>query len=178
MSSLETFARAVDRLVDGAGRAVSWLIIPVVLALFVAVPLRYVFHYASSYLDDWPQMGHSALFLIGAAYALLANEHVRVDVFRKGMGPRRRAVVDLAGTLLLLLPWLGVVGWYAWPLVRESWHVREGFGETMTPGYFISKTLVLVFVALVGLQALANAARALRTLIGGGAPDSAADPHP
>lgn len=50
------FVQAVDRLTESVGRTVSWLTIPVVLALFIAVPLRYVFHYASTYLDDWPQM--------------------------------------------------------------------------------------------------------------------------
>ena len=156
--------RAVDGFTEAVGRTVSWLTIPVVLALFIAVPLRYLFHYASTYLDDWPQMGHSALFLVAAAYALLTNEHVRVDIFYKRMSVRQRAAVDLFGTLVFLLPWLAVVGWFAWPIVREAWRVYEAFAETLTPGYFVSKSLVLVFVVLVGLQGLANAARAFIAL--------------
>lgn len=161
----ERFARSVDRLTESISRLASWMTVPVIGALFIAVPLRYIFHYGSTYLDDWPQMGHSALFLVGVAYALLTNEHVRVDIFYKTMSVRRRAAIDFAGTVLFLLPWLAVIGWYVWPIVRSSWRDHEAFPETMTPGYFLSKSLVLLFVALVGLQGLTNAARCLRLMI-------------
>lgn len=161
---LERLARAVDRVTESIGRLTSWLTVPVIGALFIAVPLRYIFHYGSTYLDDWPQMGHSALFLVGAAYALFSNDHVRVDIVYKTMSVRRRAAVDLFGTLVFLLPWLAVIGWYVWPVVKNSWRVHEAFPETMTPGYFLSKSLVLVFAASVGLQALANVARSVLAL--------------
>ena len=165
MSRLARFAAAVDRITDLIGRLVSWLTIPVIGALFIAVPLRYILHYGTTYLDDWPQMGHSALFLVGAAYALRTNDHVRVDIFYKSMSRRRQALVDLFGTALFLLPWLAAIGWYVWPVVRSSWREQEAFPETMTPGYFVSKSLVLVFVALVGMQGTANAVRAALALV-------------
>ncbi|HVA34722.1 MAG TPA: TRAP transporter small permease subunit [Stellaceae bacterium] len=156
---------AVDHLTDRVARVVSWATVPMIGALFIAVPLRYIFDYGSSYLDDWPQMGHSALFLIGAAYALLTNDHVRVDIFYRSMSRRRQALVDFFGTVLFLLPWLAVIGWYVWPIVRSSWRELEEFPETMTPGYFVSKSLILAFVVMVGLQGIANAVRAASILI-------------
>lgn len=160
-----TFIQVVDGFTQRVSQAVAWITVPVILALFVAVPLRYIFHYATTYLDDWPQMGHSALFVVGAAYALLTNDHVRVDIFYKRMTVRHRAAVDLVGTFLFLIPWLTVIGYYGWPFVRESWRVLEAFGENFTPGYFLSKSLILVFVGLAGLQALANAMRAMLALL-------------
>ena len=161
---LERLARIFDQITASIGRLTSWLTIPVIGALFIAVPLRYIFHYGSTYLDDWPQMGHSALFLVGVAYALLTNDHVRVDIFYKSISARRRAAIDLVGTLVFLFPWLAVIGWYVWPIVKSSWRDHERFPDTMTPGYFLSKSLVLVFVALVALQALSNAARCVLAL--------------
>lgn len=168
MSRLARFAHAVDRLNDAVGAAVSWATVLVIVPLFVAVPLRYWVSYASDYLDNYPQLCHAAVFMVGAAYALRSDDHVRVDVLSRRFGARARAVIELIGTAIFLIPWLAVVAVKSWPIVAQSWQELEGFGEEGTPGYFLLKTLLLVFVALVGLQGLANAARALLTLISPG----------
>ncbi len=80
------------------------------------------------------------------------------------MTRRRRAFVDLFGTVFFILPWLAVVGWFSIPIVVNSVRQLEAFPDTWTPGYFLIKTLLFVFILLVGLQALATIARAMLTL--------------
>jgi hypothetical protein len=65
------------------------------------------------------------------------------------------------------LPWLALVGWYSLPIVLNSLFEMEKFAETYTPGFFILKLQLLFFVALVGLQAIANMIRAALVLTRG-----------
>src|SRR5207302_3503137 len=99
---------------------------------------------------------------------------VRVDIVYQRLSRRGRALIDLVGTLCLILPWLCVLGWFSIPIVVNSVRQREVFPETWTPGYFLIKTLLFAFVVLVALQALATIARSLLHLV-----DRAADtPRP
>jgi len=164
MRDLKRFADLVDRLNDGIGRWASWLAIPVILLLFLQVPLREVVQRGNLVANDLGQIAHAALFMSGMAYAMRWDAHVRVDIFYQRMSARRRAWVNLVGSLLFSLPWLAIVGWYSVPVVVRSWAVLEQFAETYTSGYFLLKGFLIVFVVLCVLQSLAVAARAVLTL--------------
>ncbi len=157
-------ADRIDALNDWVGRYASWLAIPVVGLLFLQVPLREIVKAGQETANDFGQLAHAALFMIGCAYAMRWDGHVRVDLLYQRMGTRARAWVDLLGTSLFTLPFLAIVGWYSIPIVAQSWKDIEEFPVDYTPGYFLMKSLLLVFVGLVGLQAIANIARAVRTL--------------
>jgi TRAP-type mannitol/chloroaromatic compound transport system permease small subunit len=105
--------------------------------------------------------------MLGAGYTLLHNGHVRVDIFYARLSPRAKAWVDLGGTLVFLLPWLGILVWYGWPFVSLSWRLLEGSAQAGgCPGYFLLKSAVVAFAALVGLQGLALASRSVLVLAG------------
>jgi TRAP-type mannitol/chloroaromatic compound transport system permease small subunit len=167
MDRLARLADAIDRLVGGIGRLAAWLVLPVVAALFCQVPLREFVHVGYVTSNDIGQILHAAIVVIGIPYVLQQGRHVRVDIFYQRFAPRRRALVDLLGTALFVLPWLAILGWYGWPIARNSLALREAFPDTWTPGYFLIKALLLLFVLLLGAQALASLARAVLALAGG-----------
>ena len=99
---------------------------------------------------------HASLFLLGAAYTLKRDEHVRVDILYRGMSPSRRLLVDTLGTLLLLVPTCVLILVYGWHYVAVSWAIGEGSPEAGgLPGLFLLKSLILLTPALLVVEGLA-----------------------
>jgi TRAP-type mannitol/chloroaromatic compound transport system permease small subunit len=162
--------RAADALNDRVGRAVSWLALFLVLLQFVIVGMRYVFGVSSIFVQEGIVYLHAAIFLAAAGYTLLHDGHVRVDIFYRPAGPRGKAWVDLVGVVAFLLPFAGGIFAVSWPYVMRSWHVLETSQEgSGIPAVFLLKTLILVYAALVIVQGLAMATRAVLFLAGSAA---------
>ncbi len=158
----------MDRLNRLLGRSVPWLVLAMVAVTFTIVLFRYVFGRSWVWMQETVVYLHAFLFLLAAGYALWRDVQVRVDLFYRPMTPRRRAGVNLAGALILLLPTCIVIGVQSWPYVIDSWQVLEGSKD---PGgldaVFILKSGLILFCLLLGLQALATARRSLATLLQG-----------
>jgi TRAP-type mannitol/chloroaromatic compound transport system permease small subunit len=168
---LAAFAAAIDRLTAAVGRAVTWCLIAMVLVQVTVVLMRYVLGVGSIWLSEAIIYLHATLFMAAAAWVLQRGGHVRVDIFYADAAPRTRAIVDLAGALLLLLPFVGVLAWVSLPYVARSWAILERSREASgLPLVFLLKTLIPLFSALLALQGLAQAARAWLTLARGAAP--------
>ncbi|MEJ2623928.1 MAG: TRAP transporter small permease subunit [Pseudolabrys sp.] len=164
-ASLTTFADRIDRLNTTIGRAAAWLALAVVLVQFALVVARYVFSYGSIWLTESVTYGHATLIMLAAAWTLKAGGHVRVDVFYAHAGARTRAVIDLAGSILLLLPFALTLLWLSVPYAGRSWAILERSQEVGgLPLVFLLKTLVPVFALLMALQGVAQAIRAWSTL--------------
>jgi TRAP-type mannitol/chloroaromatic compound transport system permease small subunit len=159
------FADFIDRLNTTIGRAVAWLVLAVVLVQFALVLARYVFGFGSIWLTEAVVYGHATLFLLASAWTLRAGGHVRVDIFYADASPRTRALIDLAGALILLLPFALVLLWLAVPYAARSWAVFERSQESSgLPLVFALKTLIPLFAALIALQGVAQAIRAAQAL--------------
>jgi TRAP-type mannitol/chloroaromatic compound transport system permease small subunit len=103
--------------------------------------------------------------MLAAAWTLRDGGHVRVDVFFAGASPRARAMIDLGGAVLLLLPFMAAVAWFAWPYVVRSWAILESSRETSgIPAVFLLKSLLLVFAFSMALQGMSQAIRAAHAL--------------
>jgi TRAP-type mannitol/chloroaromatic compound transport system permease small subunit len=162
-------ADCIDRLNAAIGRAVAWLCLFVVLVQFLVVVLRYGFGLGSIWLTESIIYGHAALFMLAAAWTLHEGGHVRVDVFYAGASPRRKAIIDLCGALLLLLPFMLVLAWFSLPYVSRSWAILETSRETSgLPAVFLLKTLIPMFALLMALQGVSQAIRAAHVLAGEG----------
>ena len=165
---LAAFAAAIDRLTAAVGRAVTWCLIAMVLLQVTVVLMRYVLGVGSIWLTEAIVYAHATLFMAAAAWTLQRGGHVRVDIFYADASPRARAVVDLLGALLLLLPFVGVLAWFSWPYVARSWAILERSREASgLPLVFLLKTLIPLYALLLALQGLAQAARAARVLAAG-----------
>jgi len=165
MSFATALADRIDRLTAAIGRAVAWLAIVVVLLQFALVLGRYVFGFGSIWLTETVIYAHAMLFMAAAAWTLRAGGHVRVDVFYAEASARTKALVDLAGSALLLMPFALVLVWLSVPYAARSWAILERSQETSgLPLVFLLKTLIPLFAVLMALQGLAQAIRALAAL--------------
>lgn len=165
VSQLLPVADRIDRVNAAVGRATAWAALYIVLAQFLVVVLRYVFGVGSIWLSETIVYGHAALFMLAAAWTLLAGGHVRVDVFYTDASPRTKARIDFVGALLLLIPFMLVLAWFALPYVERSWAILERSRETSgLPLVFVLKTLIPLFALLMALQGVAQAIRAAHAL--------------
>jgi TRAP-type mannitol/chloroaromatic compound transport system permease small subunit len=166
---LATGAQRIDRLIAAIGRGVMWLSLLLVLLQFAVVLLRYAFELGSIWLAESVIYCHAALFMLAAAWTLQQNGHVRLDVFYCDASPRTKAAIDLAGALLLLLPFVAAVVWFSLPYVARSWSILERSREASgLPLIYLLKTLIPLFALLLLLQGLSQALRATLTLMGEG----------
>lgn len=167
MQALYLLARAIDRTNSIIGKLMAWLTLAMVLVQFTVVVLRYVFGLGFIWMQESILYMHSLVFLVGAGYTLLKEGHVRVDIFYRGASVRKKAMVDLAGVLLLLFPFCILVWYVALPYVQNSWAVFEGSKETSgIQGVYLLKTTILAFTVLVALQGLAMAIKSGLVLAG------------
>lgn len=149
------------------GTILSWLSVGIVLVCFTVVVQRYVFAISYVWMQDLYIWLNGAMFTAVAGYALLRDSHVRVDIFYRPASPRRKAVIDLVGVLVFLMPAMYVVWAYAWPFVMRSWRYGEGSANVGgMPGLYVLKTFILVFAALIALQGLAMILRSVLMLVG------------
>ncbi len=168
MSFATALADRIDRLTTAIGRTVAWLALVIVLLQFALVLGRYLFGLGSIWLSEAVIYAHAALFMAAAAWTLRCGGHVRVDVFYAEAGPRMKAKIDLAGSVLLLLPFVFVLVWLSVPYTARSWAILERSQESSgLPLVFVLKTLVPLFAVLMALQGIAQAIRALNVLRSG-----------
>lgn len=159
---LQGISSQLQRLVDWTGRAVSWLVLAMVLVTFIVVMLRYMFDTGWIALQESISYMHSFMFLVGAAYTLRHNEHVRVDIIYSRLSMRSQAMIDLSGHLLILIPVMSFVAWISWPYIVDAWRVLESSREAGgLPGVFLIKSLILVMCGLLVIQAIAMSLEAV-----------------
>jgi len=138
-----------------------------VLVTFVVVVLRYVFDVGLIWLQESVIWMHGFVFMVGAAYTLQQEEHVRVDIFYREMSPERRAWVDLIGVAVFLLPLCVLLGWKAFDYVAVSWQLQEASRESgglPYPLIPLLKSILVVMPVMVGLQGVALLSRCVRTI--------------
>ncbi|MFY9601761.1 MAG: TRAP transporter small permease subunit [Pseudolabrys sp.] len=162
---MRALAGRIDRLNAAIGHAVAWLALAVVLLQFALVVARYLFGLGSVWLTETVIYAHATLFMLAAAWTLGAGGHVRVDIFYADASARSKALVELIGALLLLLPFMLVLIWLSVPYAARSWAILEHSQETSgLPIIFALKTLIPLFALLMALQGVAQAIRAAATL--------------
>lgn len=162
---MTALADRLDRLASGIGRVAAWLVLVVVLLQFALVVARYLFGLGSIWLSETVIYAHAAVFMLAAAWTLRAEGHVRVDIFYAEVSTRTRALIDLAGAILLLLPFMLVLLWLSVPYAARSWAILEHSQEASgLPLVFVLRTLIPVFAVLMALQGVAQAIRAATVL--------------
>lgn len=162
---LIAIADRIDRFTSAIGRAAAWLAVAVVVLQFALVVARYVFSLGSIWLSEMVIYLHATLFMLAAAWTLQAGGHVRVDIFYAHASTRTRAWVDLAGALLLLLPFMLVLLWLSVPYAARSWAILERSQESSgLPVVYLLKTVIPAFAVLMALQGVSQAIRALTSL--------------
>jgi TRAP-type mannitol/chloroaromatic compound transport system permease small subunit len=159
----------LERFSELTGAVIAWLTILMVLGTFIVVVLRYAFDLGWISMQESITWMHAAVFMLGAAYTLKQDEHVRVDIFYRRMQHKRRALVDLIGTLVFLLPVSIFLAMSSWDYVVTSWVIQESSREAgglPYPFVPILKSLIPATAALLLIQAVANLITATLVMTG------------
>ena len=144
---------------------VPWLTLGMVLVTFTTVVFRYLFDRGWVWMQEIALYMHAFTFLLAAGYTLAKDAHVRVDIFYRPMNARKKAWVNLLGSLFLLLPTCLVLLTESLPFVFDSWAVFEGSKDGGgLEAVFLLKTAIPLFCLLLLLQALSLISQSARTL--------------
>lgn len=150
------WARRIDRFSDWSGRMLYWLTLAMVgVGAFNAIA-RYLEKYTGLGLSSnlWIELQwylFSLVFLLGAAYTLKVDDHVRVDVLYSRLSRRGRAWINLLGTVLFLFPFCGVLLWMSIPFVSNSWAILESSPDPGgLPRYPIKTVIPLALLLVMG----------------------------
>jgi TRAP-type mannitol/chloroaromatic compound transport system permease small subunit len=155
----------LDRIIERIGKLTSWLSLLLVLVIVVDVALRYLFSIttAASFELEWHLF--ALIFLLGSAYALQQDKHVRVDVFYTHYSPKKKALVNLIGTLVFLIPFCSIAFWESLSFVKSSFLLGETSPQPGgLPFRWLIKSSIPVGFFLLGLQGLSLIVRSLKIL--------------
>jgi TRAP-type mannitol/chloroaromatic compound transport system permease small subunit len=165
--SNNSLSRNLDRISIATRRATAWLTLLMVLIAVLIVILRYAFDIGAIWLQQSLTWMHAAVFMLGAAYTLQDDGHVRVDIFYRDMSDRNKAWVNLFGVLLFLFPLCGFFLFESFNYVFAAWKLGEvsrDAGGLPYPAIPLLKSILILMplaVALQGLSMLLNSAYTL-----------------
>jgi len=158
---MEKLIQRLEGISEWSGRATAWLTLFMVIITFLVVVLRYLFNTGWIALQESITYMHAFVFLLGAAYTLKHEGHVRVDIFYRKLSLKGQALVDLLGVIFLLLPVVLFITIASWDYVMGSWELLEGSPEAGgLPLVYILKSAMLFMTALLFIQGIALLLRA------------------
>ena len=171
MKSLRQVAGLIDALNDRIGVVIRWLALIMVFIGAIGALLRYFSRGLGLALNLTPAIEaqwylFSVIFLMGAAYGLHHDVHVRVDVMYERLSAKARAWIDLAGTLLFLIPFSVLMLHVSYPVVKASFEVREVSPDPGGLPRWPIKALILVSFVLLLLQAISQLVRQVDVIRG------------
>ena len=161
----------LDRMLDRIGSWVSWLWLAVMAVILLSVIMRYVFGQGSIMLEEITWHIYGAAWLVGLSYALVHDDHVRVDVLHELFSPKTKAWVEFFGILLLLLPFLLVFLWDAIPYFWQAFELSESSqAPDGLPARWVLKFFLPLSLFLLIIGAIARLLKCTAQLFGRPAP--------
>lgn len=166
MKALLAFSRLIDTVNERIGRAAAWLVLAAVLVSAGNAAARYALGLGSNAWLEVQWYLFSAMFLLGAAWTLARDEHVRVDVLAARLSSRRRAWIDIAGGIFFLLPVVLIIAWHAWPMFVQSFTGKEISADAGGLLRWPVKLLIPAGFALLALQGVSEVVKRIAFLRG------------
>lgn len=159
--NVQRLLHTADHISTWVGKAFAWLIVALMLLVCAEVFKRYALNAPTAWIFDANNMLYGTLFMMGGAYTLAHDGHVRGDFFYGSMKPRTQASVDLVLYFLFFLPGIAALTWAGWTYFNESLAMREQtFNATPIPLYPF-KFVIPVAGAIVLMQGLAEMLRCI-----------------
>ncbi len=156
-SGLTFFIKIIDTLTETIGKAISWFTLAMVLLTFLIVLLRYGFNIGWIGLQESVLYFHGLVFMLGAAYTLKHDEHVRVDIFYQKFSVKHKALVNMFGSLFLLLPVCIFIFVISIDFVSTAWRIMEKSPEAGgLPFVYLGKSYLLLLAVFMSLQGIAE----------------------
>ena len=164
---LAAVSSSIDRISASIGQATAWLTLAMVLVTFLIVILRKFFDSGFIWMQESLVWMHAVVFMLGAAYTLQMEEHVRVDIFYRDMTERRRAWVNFFGVIFFIFPLCIFFVVTAISYAGVSWGLREislNAGGLPYPAIPLLKSVLIIMPIAVALQGLSLLLQALQTI--------------
>lgn len=160
--------RIIERLsslLEASGTWLAFLPLALVLVQFTVVLMVYVFSSGNIQLQESLQYINALMFMGGAGYTAIRDEHVRVDLFYSKFTARKKSWVNLLGSLFLMVPFLVLFWQSSLPYILDSWEILEGSVEASgLQLVYILKSTLLLFALTMTLFAIVDISRCIRTL--------------
>ena len=156
---------AIDSFTLRMGRAIAWLLVLLVFTQGLVVLLRYGFGWGSIALQESVTYLHAVCFMLGAAFTLHVDRHVRVDVLYRSMSAKQQAIINAVGSILFLLPVCVFMLWTSYDYVIQAWVIKERSADSGgLPIVYLLKTLIPLLAVSLLIQACAEIGRSILIL--------------
>ena len=166
MHAALSLARGIDRLNDGIGKLVYWLVLAAVVVSSVNAVVRYSINYSSNAWLELQWYLFAAIFLLCSGYTLLRNEHIRIDIILGRFSKRVQAAVDVFGILFFLFPMAILIMWLSWPMFMDSFRTGEMSSDAGGLIRWPAKLLVPVGFFLLTAQGFSELIKRIAFLAG------------
>jgi TRAP-type mannitol/chloroaromatic compound transport system permease small subunit len=174
--SIDVFTHAVDAISTFIGKAGSWAILILTLAMSYEVLMRYLFRAPTAWAFDASYILYGTLFMLAGPYALSRNAHVRGDFLYRAWPVRRQAILDIVLYFLFFFPGILALCYAGYGFASFSWLIKENSSNSPVPiPLYHFKTLIPLVGGLMVLQALAEVVRCLQALKSGEWPQRLSD---
>lgn len=157
---VHTLTTRLDQFADLTGLIIGPLLGVMLVSTFIVVVSRYGFDYGAVKLQETVIYLHATVFMLGFGYTLKQDGHVRVDIIYQKFGSQGQAIINVAGTLFLMLPMCGFILYSSLDYVAFSWQLKEGSAEPGgLPFVYLLKTLIPLSAGFLILQGVAELCR-------------------
>lgn len=165
---MQFLINSLKKIIDAVGHICSILMILMILNVFYDVIMRYFFNDVSIAMQELEWHLFAAMFMFGIGYTLMADDHVRVDVFYDRMSKRKQAIINIVGSLLFALPITVLILYFSWDYTYEAYEMGEGSADpgglphrwivrAIIPSSSIFLILCIFYVVLSQIQIFNNA---------------------
>jgi TRAP-type mannitol/chloroaromatic compound transport system permease small subunit len=160
--TVQKLLHTIDGISTWVGKAAAWLIVLLMMVVCVEVFKRYIMNMPTAWIFDLDNILYGSLFMLGGAYTLAQNAHVRGDFLYSSMRPRMQASLDLVLYVVFFVPGIAALVYAGYFFAADSWHIAEHSNVTANgPPVYHFKTVIPIAGALVMLQGLAEIMRAV-----------------
>ena len=173
---MKRFLFLIDAVNIWIGKAFSWLIVSLTVTVAYSVIARYVFRAPVDWSVDWSYIFYGVFFMMGGAYTLSRNGHVRGDMIYHSLPVKAQATLDLILYFLFFLPGVLALVWSGFDYAADSWSIMEKSSTTTasTPIYLFKSFIPIAGILLL-LQGMAEIVRCIQALQTGVWPDRLSD---
>jgi TRAP-type mannitol/chloroaromatic compound transport system permease small subunit len=162
---LEKMINFLDSINLRMGKTLSWLVLAMVIVMFATVALRYLLNINTIWQQELVRYLHIIIFMSVAGYTLQLNEHVRVDIIYQKLSTKGKAIIDLVGTFIFLLPVIFSIIYFSHAFIMASWKIYEPSREPLgLEGVFLIKSFIWVFAATLFTQGISTILSSIKTI--------------
>lgn len=164
---MRALLRLIQAISGASGCITAWLVVPLIAATVYDVAARYLFASPTQWAYEVGYMMMGTHALLGMAYTMREGGHVRIDAFSQLFSERTKALIDMVGYSIFVLPCLLWVTWSLWSYWTIALATRELSGQSAwNPVIWPFKLVFFVAFVLLVLQIVAQILKAILFLRG------------